>query len=193
MIQVLPLNVTVPEKRCTVCDTPVLSFFLYLFSILLNLFLNINIYIGGIDIKTQDYLWDTKLRKLVPGDLNALKRQRRKSAAGRFIYRVPLDWIARACPLGGKALALALAIRYQAKFSGDGAVKLPRSVRAQFDLANRMSFYRAASALEQVGLVRVQRQRGQSLGFQIVESDEAHHTRSNLPAPPAHPTAGPTP
>lgn len=80
----------------------------------------------------------------------------------RFIRGpIPADWIERAARLPGKALHVALMIRYLDGFEQTGTVKLRPSVRDAYGI-DRFSCARALGHLETAGLITVRRKRGAS-------------------------------
>jgi hypothetical protein len=80
----------------------------------------------------------------------------------RFIRGpIPAEWIEQAARLSGKALHVALIIRYLDGFERTGTVKLRPSVRNAYGL-DRFSCSRGLDQLEAVGLIAVRRKRGSS-------------------------------
>lgn len=80
----------------------------------------------------------------------------------RFIRGpIPAEWIEQAARLPGKALHVAVMIRYLDGFESTGTVKLRPSVRNLYGM-DRFSCIRGLDQLEAVGLISVQRKRGSS-------------------------------
>jgi hypothetical protein len=74
---------------------------------------------------------------------------------------IPLNWINRACRLRGKALAVGLALWFKAGTQRDSAtVVLSSKLLRRFGVADRKAGYRGMTALEDAGLVEVERHRG---------------------------------
>lgn len=81
-------------------------------------------------------------------------------AAGRFIKGpIPLDWIGRAARLPGKALHVALALRYLAGLQKTSTVKLGAKALAALGVA-RDAKYRALMHLQQSNLIAVEQTPG---------------------------------
>jgi DNA-binding MarR family transcriptional regulator len=85
------------------------------------------------------------------------RRQRQRFLKGP----IPIDVIAAAARLPGKSLAVLLAIRHRADLTRSQTVALPRALMMQFGV-QKDSKARALRALEEAGLVRVDRSKGQS-------------------------------
>jgi DNA-binding MarR family transcriptional regulator len=81
----------------------------------------------------------------------------RSRAASRFL-RGPIPWcdLSKAAALGGKALALFLAIHHQCALRRNPTVKLPGSLLASLSIGRRAAAD-ALDRLERAGLVTVQR------------------------------------
>jgi hypothetical protein len=88
----------------------------------------------------------------------------------RFIRGpIPAEWIEKAAHLPGKALHVALMIRYLDGFERTGTVKLRPSVRNAYGM-DRFSCTRGLDRLEDAGLISVVRKRGSSPVATIVKS-----------------------
>jgi hypothetical protein len=85
-----------------------------------------------------------------------------------FIRTTPLAWIQAASPIKGKALAVGVAIWYQAGLKKSQRVKLPSSLLRAFGI-NRHSGYRALRELERAGLLKVERRRGECPVVEIID------------------------
>jgi hypothetical protein len=109
-----------------------------------------------------------KLR--IPGDL-ILPRSHRgiRRHFERFLKGpVPLAWLQRAARLPGKALHVALVLRYLSGLSKGLTVKLPRCVLLEFGVG-RSSADRGLRDLQRAGLVTVARHRGRHPVVTVVE------------------------
>jgi hypothetical protein len=74
---------------------------------------------------------------------------------------IPLQWLARAVSLTGKALHVAIAIWFLAGMKRLPTVSLQPSVLRHFGI-KRHAAYRGLTALEKAGLVSVERHRGRA-------------------------------
>lgn len=83
---------------------------------------------------------------------------------------IPLGWLSRAASLPGKALHLAVALWYAAVRTPDKnpAVKLTRTLAAEFGLSARTTRSRAVDSLVGAGLVTVERRVGRSVVLTIL-------------------------
>jgi hypothetical protein len=91
-----------------------------------------------------------------------------------FIRTMPLAWIQAASPIKGKALAVGVAIWYQAGLKKSQRVKLPSSLLRAFGI-NRHSGYRALRELERAGLLKVERHRGGCPVVEIIDRVECNY------------------
>jgi hypothetical protein len=91
-------------------------------------------------------------------------RQKRRFIKGP----IPLDWISRACSLPGKGAELALALWYLSGLTGRCTVNLTRTICRNFCIG-RDSKYRGLKAMEEAGLVTVERHRGRSPRVTLLE------------------------
>jgi hypothetical protein len=90
------------------------------------------------------------------------KGKRPRKNKKRFIRGpIPAVWIEQAARLPGKALQVALMIRYLDGFESTGTVKLRPSVRNLYGM-DRFSCSRGLDELEAAGLITVVRKRGSS-------------------------------
>ena len=88
------------------------------------------------------------------------RRPPRHRPGERFLKGpIPLKWLVRAARLPGRALHVGNAVWYLAGLTRSGTVKLSNSVLELFGV-DRYAKARALEALEQAGLVSVQRQCG---------------------------------
>jgi hypothetical protein len=99
----------------------------------------------------------------------------RSSLKDQFI----LSWVETAARLPGRSLHVAVALRYAADLSGSASVHLSNTVCERFGL-NRNAKYRGLQSLEQVGLVVVERKRGQSPLVTILDRRENDGGRQPL-------------
>ena len=89
----------------------------------------------------------------------------------RFIRGpIPADWIEQSARLPGKALQVALMVRYLDGFEQTGTVKLRPSVRNAYGM-DRFSCTRGLDQLEAAGLISVRRKRGSSPVVTIVQTN----------------------
>jgi DNA-binding MarR family transcriptional regulator len=79
-----------------------------------------------------------------------------------------LDWLQRASNLPGKALHVALAIRYRCAVERTRTVKLASALLRKFGV-ERDAKARALRQLEAAGLIRVSRQRGRNPFVTVLE------------------------
>jgi hypothetical protein len=79
----------------------------------------------------------------------------------RFVNRMPLDWIATACKLKGRAVHVALAIWDLSSLSKSSRVRLTKRQLGIFGV-QRHSAYRALKQLEQASLITVERRNGRA-------------------------------
>lgn len=86
----------------------------------------------------------------------------RKVRPGAFLKGpVPLDWLARAACLPGRALHVAIVACYLAGLRNEPTVKLSPSTLRLFG-ADRHAAGRALEALQDAGLLQVERHRGRA-------------------------------
>ncbi len=81
---------------------------------------------------------------------------------------IPWKWLARAAQQPGRALHVGLALWFWAGIKRSGQVALSISRLSMLGV-NRFAAYRGLAALEQVGLVAVQRQKGRNPIVTILE------------------------
>jgi len=92
----------------------------------------------------------------------AALRAAKRRQVGRFLRGpIPLQDIAAASRLPGRALAVFLAINHRQALTRNSVVTLPRNLLADLGVTKDAKA-RALRALEAAGLVRVERQPGQS-------------------------------
>ena len=104
----------------------------------------------------MDYRWYGPLpeRRVSPA--------RRSHKQARFIRGpIPLDWIEVAAKLPGKTLHVALAICYLAGMNKLNSFRLTRGTLMVFGVS-RHAAYRALGAMEEAGLVNVERHPGKN-------------------------------
>ncbi len=89
------------------------------------------------------------------------RRRSRKRQAGEFIRGpLPLAWVSHAATLPGKSLAVGMAIWFRTGCRPDRKyVSVCNSTLKRFGVS-RTAGYRALRALEQAGLITVERHRG---------------------------------
>ena len=81
---------------------------------------------------------------------------------------IPLRWLTPASKLPGKALHVAMALRFLVGVERSSKVRLSRSALSRFGV-DRHSTYRALHALEPAGLVLVERHRGRNPIVTIID------------------------
>jgi len=97
---------------------------------------------------------------------------------GHFVMGpIPLAWLGPAARLPGKALAVGLAIWYQRGLRKSETVMLTGPILNQFGV-DRHAKYRALTALENAGLVRVDRRMGKNPTVEILKTTESTKTPS---------------
>ncbi len=98
------------------------------------------------------------------------RKQRRRRAARFLKGPIKLDLLHRAAQLPGKALAVFLALRHRTDLRGSVKVTLPTKYLALWGVG-RDAKYRALSALEAAGLIRiVDRRPGHSTVVALVDT-----------------------
>jgi len=101
----------------------------------------------------------------VPSDA-LLRRGRRR--AGRFLKGpIPMDQVAVAAKLPGKALALLLAVHHREALTRKRCVTLPKGLLADLGVS-RDAKARGLRCLEEAGLVRVERSPGRSVRVELI-------------------------
>jgi hypothetical protein len=85
------------------------------------------------------------------------QKQRQKFLKGP----VPLPWLMTASKLPGKALAVGIALRFRQGLTGAPTIALPSTLLSRFGV-DRHAKRRALDALEQNGLIAVDRQPGKN-------------------------------
>lgn len=84
---------------------------------------------------------------------------------------IPLAWLTAASALSGKALQIALAIRFLSGVQRSRVVRLAPSVVARFGV-DRHAAYRALKVLECAQLVKAVRRRGRAPEVTILEGND---------------------
>lgn len=111
----------------------------------------------------------------LPGEMKPAESQYRKVChhlAGKFLRGpIPWSWLSRAGRLPGKALHVAVAIRFLDGFEQTGAVDLSPARLRELGVS-RTAGYRALDALEGAQLVRADRHRGKAPRVMIIEISE---------------------
>jgi hypothetical protein len=102
----------------------------------------------------------------------ALRRKQERSSAQFIRGPIPVQSVAAAGKLPGRALAVWLAVRYRVDITGLSAVTLPATTRAAFGL-DRRAASRALRELELAGLVRVVRVKGRAAVIEAVPTPGA--------------------
>jgi len=92
-----------------------------------------------------------------------------KRRQGKFLRGpIPLDWLQGAGCLSGKALHVGVVLRFLSGVQRSLEVKFSYSLAEKFG-AKRHAAYRALEALEQKGLIKIQRGKGKSPRVQLLE------------------------
>jgi DNA-binding MarR family transcriptional regulator len=81
---------------------------------------------------------------------------------------VPLPWLIKASKCSGKALAVAIAIRYRSGLCKTNQITLTSRVLEKFGI-DRSAKSRAIQCLEEAGLISVERQHGKNPVITILE------------------------
>ena len=85
-----------------------------------------------------------------------------KKINGKFLKGpIPLEWLKQAAPLSGKAMQIALCIWFLIGVKRDNTVKLSYKLLKEFGVS-RSSSYRGLEALENAGLIAIERHPGRS-------------------------------
>ena len=102
--------------------------------------------------------------------------QRNKQRRSEFVRGpIPVEWIAQAAVLPGRALAVGLAVWFIVGAGRNSNAVCP-SLLAKFGVS-RKAGYRALRALEQADLVEVERHRGRCPRVTILEPMPVRHER----------------
>ncbi len=119
--------------------------------------------------------------------------RQRQAAKGRFCL-VPLDWLKSACGAHGRGVEVGCVLWFRARADRSKTVRLSRHVILDVIGLDPQAARRALRALEQAGLVRVDRQHGRAPIVEIVhqqcddlEGDEGRQQK--LCRNPPHPLA----
>ena len=92
---------------------------------------------------------------------------------GRFLKGpVPLNWLVAASRLPGKAMHVAIILRYLSGLKKSLDIRFSQAVARDFGI-KRQSAYRALFFLVESGLIRVRRQRGRNSVVRIVDLDSS--------------------
>src|SRR5215204_2077379 len=102
----------------------------------------------------------------------SVSRARARGIARFLKGPIPLQDIARAACLPGKALAVYLAIHHRCDLKGHSAISLPAGLLRQFGV-NRNAKARALQQLEQAGLVQVERKGRSAARISLVMANTA--------------------
>ncbi len=114
--------------------------------------------IGRERLETELFLWDRRTGGYVEA---GGERGHVLGSAGndRYIRRMPMAWVQRACKLPGQCGLVGMALWYRAGFSRGGPVEVSGHTRALFGLSSRM-VAAALATLEGAGLIQCDRQPG---------------------------------
>jgi len=99
----------------------------------------------------------------MPMEIQSVRLVPRTKKTGRFIKGpLPLDWVLRAANLPGSyPMKVAISLWYQAGLHRTNTVKVASRATDDWGV-NCKARYRALGALEEVGLISVQREKGKS-------------------------------
>lgn len=84
---------------------------------------------------------------------------------------IPLGWITTAARLPGKSLAVGLALWWRRNLTGDNTVKLTSAHSLRFGVQTRSGRKAALDALEQAGLVEVERRPPKAPSVTLIDAD----------------------
>ena len=105
----------------------------------------------------------------LPGRDARAKKLPRHRPGGEFLRGpIPLTWLSPAACLPGKALAVGLALWFEAGRKRTRQVRLTGPILRRFSVERRAA-YRALGALERAGLVSVKRQVGKNPALEILD------------------------
>jgi DNA-binding transcriptional ArsR family regulator len=101
------------------------------------------------------------------------KRPPRHQPDGEFLKGpIPLSWLAPAARLPGRTLVVALALWFQCGRTNCRRVSLTGSILERFGV-KRLTMYHGLRALEQAGLVAMERQTGKNPTVTILDQAES--------------------
>jgi len=96
------------------------------------------------------------------------RKPRQKKHYKNFLASIDLEWITKAAHIPGRALHAALALRHVSALQKSLTVKMQRKIREQFGLTPD-TYNKALPKLEEAGLVKVRRSKGQFHTVTIIE------------------------
>jgi hypothetical protein len=99
----------------------------------------------------------------------SVSRNRAQKRSGMFLAAIPWGWLVRAGNCPGKALQVAVAVRHQAKLEKSKRISLGNRFLGEMGVSKDAK-KRALDALEQEGLIQVERKPGNNPRVTIVES-----------------------
>ncbi len=99
-----------------------------------------------------------------------VSRKRKEKRSERFLASMPLTWAIQAGRLPGKTMQVALAIRHQARLRKTKTISFGNQLLAEFGVTKDVK-RRALEALEQAGLIKVERSPGMNPLVSIIEVD----------------------
>ena len=106
-----------------------------------------------------------------PATRRTTRTRRPRSQRGRFLKGpIPWNWLSAAARLPGRALHVALSIRFWAGIKKTDRIAVSVSGLSELGL-NRHAAYRGLQALEEAGLVSVVRHQGRKPWVTIIEID----------------------
>ena len=114
---------------------------------------------------------DPRGERPVPGSVAQRLRGKRQQ---RFLRGpIPWPWLEAAARLPGKALPVALALRYRAGLERKDSVTLPAGLLTAMGV-DRFAKARALAALERAGLIKVERRPGRGPVVTLVEAPDGN-------------------
>lgn len=111
------------------------------------------------------------------GSVSGVSVSQQSPAVDKRFIRAPLpySWIKAAANLSGKALQVAMAIRYLVGVSGKNTIKLSHKYPKDFGVGMK-AFYSALLNLEQAKLIAVDRKVGRSPIVTVLNSQSASNS-----------------
>jgi len=109
--------------------------------------------------------------QLSEGSLMRRQRAAKRQSAHFLKGPIPLTWLERASNLSGKTLTVGLVIWYRSGLSSTKTgIRIPSELRKRFGI-ERKAYYTALAAMEEAGLIGVQRRIGKTAIIEILTVD----------------------
>ena len=131
------------------------------------------IYISNESLKymsTYGKNWGIKPDEDLLSEMSKSGKTRIRRKGKKFIFRIPLDWMATAADLPGKCVHVGLLLWYESGLTRDRTVKVTRTLLGRLQV-KRDAGRRAINRLEAAGLVAVDRGVGRSPLVTIIDID----------------------